>query len=319
MNYLEYHIKSAEILDIDPSYYLMEYLCDRYVFNLEERLWLAFLYSTCYNSATAFYMKNEFPDLSTVDMGRINRWWSEHKNQCIFTTDRLRVKTQNQFPLIIQSYLKLVEKYGSQENIIAKHKGDTPEQTYINLYNMFNKDLYYYGRFSLFLLLESFWRLSKLDSILPDTLNLKDAESCRNGVAFAIGREDLNTHDDTVKLTEEDHSYLQDQFKKLVSDIKEMRPDDNIYNIETTLCAYKKFQYGKRYIGYYLDRLAREILQMQENVNEGVCWDPLIDHYYENIPNGRKLMDELIEARMWEKQGFSKKKAKTMNSKMVLF
>jgi hypothetical protein len=49
----------------------------------------------------------------------------------------------------------------------------------------------------------------------------------------------------------------------------------NIWNIETTLCAYKKWRMNKRYVGYYIDRSGLEIEQMSQAIRDGVDWTPL--------------------------------------------
>ena len=56
----------------------------------------------------------------------------------------------------------------------------------------------------------------------------------------------------------------------------------NIWNVETTLCAYKKYKLGKRYIGYYIERQKKEILKIQDLVKTGVDWSVLWDFRNEN-------------------------------------
>ncbi len=53
--------------------------------------------------------------------------------------------------------------------------------------------------------------------------------------------------------------------------------------METTLCAYRKFQNGKRYIGAYLDRQADEIAKMEARVRDGVAWRVLWDYRREQL------------------------------------
>ena len=65
----------------------------------------------------------------------------------------------------------------------------------------------------------------------------------------------------------------------------------NIWNVETTLCAYKKYKKGKRYIGFYIDRQRKEIEKMQHNVKEGVDWSPLWDFRQETYD--KKWLNEL--------------------------
>jgi hypothetical protein len=59
--------------------------------------------------------------------------------------------------------------------------------------------------------------------------------------------------------------------------LKSLDPTTNAWNIETTLCAYRKFKDGKRYIGSYLDRQAIEIAKMVNHVKDGVAWEVLWD------------------------------------------
>lgn len=47
------------------------------------------------------------------------------------------------------------------------------------------------------------------------------------------------------------------------------------WSFETTLCAYKKYRKGKRYIGYYLDRQYEEIQKAQKLAKYGVDWNVL--------------------------------------------
>ena len=64
-----------------------------------------------------------------------------------------------------------------------------------------------------------------------------------------------------------------------------------IWNIETTLCAYKKYHKGKRYVGYYIERLRKEINIMSENVDNGVDWSVLWDFRIETYD--KKWLKEL--------------------------
>jgi hypothetical protein len=117
----------------------------------------------------------------------------------------------------------------------------------------------------------------------PTSMNMTDAESCRNGLALAINRGDLNTHGTGVKLNKAQHAYLQKQFDALVATMKTADPRNNVWNIETTLCAYKKYCYGKRYVGFYIERQREEIQEMATRVNRGVEWQVLWDYRAETF------------------------------------
>lgn len=131
------------------------------------------------------------------------------------------------------------------------------------------------GRFGLFLYLESVYVLTGFP-MSPNGLDLKNAESSRNGLCFALGRDDLVTHKIKKPLSKKEYKYLYKEFWDLFKDIEEKRPNDTtVWSVETTLCAYKKYKYGKRYIGYYIERQRKEIEKIENLVTEGVDWSVL--------------------------------------------
>src|SRR5262252_10912261 len=96
--YLTYHITSADIGDIDPSYNMLLYVCDRFELNVEQRFWLAFVYAMTYCGASVYYVYNEFPDYENLNSGRLNRWWYERgRSEIICQTDRRWVRSSSLF------------------------------------------------------------------------------------------------------------------------------------------------------------------------------------------------------------------------------
>lgn len=273
VDYINYHIRSSEAKDIDPSNDCLRYISDRFELNIEQRYWLAFLFGTCYSATTVYYIYNEFPDFENVDVERLKRWWNENKQNTLFQTDRLRVKTQNKFVETFESYKNLIGDT-TQENYFLSLKQPTPQMTYDNCY----EDLIgikNFGRFTMFIYLEMINVLTGYD-LEPTHLDLKNAESCRNGLVYHLGHNELDTHGTKKRLTPKQINYLQYHFKKLKEQIGTLDiQHTNIWNIETTLCAFKKYNKGKRYVGYYIDRQKSEILKMQQAVSSGVDWDVL--------------------------------------------
>lgn len=278
--YIEYHRYSEQIKDIDPSYAMLKYVCDRFELNMEQRYWLAYLYSTCYNAATVFYIYNEFPDYLGVDVGRLERWWKAHRHQLDFQTDCRWVRSSNLFVGMYMDYRSLA---GEEQESTYNQLGN-----YMALYEHFGH-IKYMGRFKLFLLLEAVHVVTGLD-ITPDRFPLEEAQSSRNGLAYALGRDDLLCGHDygREQLTREEYKWLYKKFDQLLRLMEKEFPDTrvDIWNVETTLCAYKKWHRGKRYPGYYITRQAREIASMEKKVTEGVCWKVLWQFREENYPWG---------------------------------
>ena len=254
-SYTTYHKESYEAGDIDPSVQCLSYLAERYELNTEQRYWIAFLYGTCYSSTTTFFMYNEFPDYEMVDVRRLQEWWNSNKHKLIFQTDRLRIKSNNQFVSSFISYKNLCKT--SQERYFQSR----------NIKEIYNKVLAikYFGRFTLFNYLDVLNQLTEI-TLKPTYLNMIEAKSCRNGLAYAIGREDLIKED----INSDEAKYLHDQFLSVLK-----KHEGNIFQVETTLCAYKKYRLGKRYVGFYIDRMYKEIKTMETRVQEGVAWEVL--------------------------------------------
>jgi len=287
--YYEYHKDSSLARDIDPANDTLRYVCDRFELNTEQRYWLAFLYSCCYSPTTTYYIYNEFPDYENVDVGRLERWWNKNKTHLIFQTDRLRIKSSNQFIPAFVSYKELLGNL-TQEKFFRSLRQPTPDLTYNAVWDA-SSQIFTFGRFTLFLYLEMLNVLTGLP-LEPTTLDLKNAESCRNGLVYANELWDLDTHGKDKKLTKSELQNLQHLFSQSVDFIKEMDIEHkSIWNIETTLCAYKKFKLGKRYVGYYIERARLEIEKMESSITEGVDWSVLWDFRRETYD--KKWLKEL--------------------------
>jgi hypothetical protein len=272
--YLSYHKQSSMAGDIDPQNDCLQYVANRFELNTEQRYWLAFLFGTCYCAPTVYYIYNEFPDYSTVDVNRLQKWWNQNKSKLIFQTDRQRVRSNDQFVDSFISYRKIVGK--TQENHFSAFKSPDLTRTYINALKSMS-EVFSFGRFTMFIYLEMVSVLTDC-KMKPDDLDLKNAESCRNGLALALDRKDLFTHFNDKKLTPKDYSELEQGLTIISQEVEKMNINHkSMFAIETTLCAYKKAKLGKRYIGYYIDRNREEIEKMSKNIPNGVDWSVLGD------------------------------------------
>lgn len=272
--YLSFHRASSLAGDIDPQNDCLTYIADRYELSMEQRYWLAFLFGTCYCAPTVFYIYNEFPDYENVDVNRLQRWWDANRQRLVFQTDRARVRSNNEFVNAFRSYRQIVGD--SQQAYFEGLRVDNPVETYVKAYGRLS-NIHYFGRFTMFIYLELVSVLTDTPMI-PNTLNLSEAESCRNGLALALGRKDLFTHFEDKKLTVHDYEALEDGFNAIQERIDGMAiRHKNLFNIETTLCAYKKVKLGKRFVGYYIERMRQEIETMKKNVPVGVDWSVLYE------------------------------------------
>jgi len=285
--YLSFHRASSLAGDIDPQNDCLTYLAKRYELSTEQRYWLAFLFGTCYCAPTVFYIYNEFPDYKTVDVNRLRRWWDSNRQRLIFQTDRARVRSNNEFVNCFRSYKQLVGD--NQQAYFAKLQSNNPVETYVNAYKKL-ANIHYFGRFTMFIYLELVSVLTDT-LMIPNSLNLTEAESCRNGLALALGRKDLFTHFQDKEITKADYHELERGLVRLQERVSEMPiRHRNLFNIETTLCAYKKVKLGKRYVGYYIERMRQEIEARKKNVPVGVDWSVLYD--FRSATYAKKFLKE---------------------------
>lgn len=262
--------------DCDPSYAAMNYIADRLELNMSQRYWLAFLYGLTYCAPTSYYILNEFPDMENVDLGRMERWWAEKRGSLFFQTDRAKVRNFNKFVRSYESYRDLMGGL-EQEAKFAEFLDIPYEDRYKAVYK-FADNIYYFGRFSLFNYLEAINELTSL-KMTPDTLELKKAESSRNGLCYVYGLEAQVTKHHQKPEEPINYELLESTLLGLHTQLTIDNPDIPVtyWNIETALCAYKKLFWGARYLGYYIDRMQQEIITMQDNIPEGVNWNILWD------------------------------------------
>lgn len=271
-----FHVMGMRMDEIDPAAPMLKYIAKAFKLDIEQKLWLAYLYSTCYSAPTAYYMFVNLPQIQELNERYILNWWIKHKNKLVFESDRLRVKTQNQFPKMILNYKNLVTN--SAVHFFLKFCTASPERNYNNIYNYLEKNLYYFGRYSLFMYLETVYNLTDL-RIWADTLILKEALSSRNGLCFLLGL-DSWVRRQSVKqenLSDEQYKYLQMKLFELFESLTKKYPaiPTTYWNLETSLCAYKKLFFKTRYVGYYIDRQLQELLKMQGLAPMGADWNVL--------------------------------------------
>lgn len=256
LTYDQYHKASYDAKDIDPAIDCLEYLADRFELNQSQRYWIAFLYGTNYCAPTTFYIYNEFPDYETVDIERLSRWWETNKTKLIFQSDRLRIKTGNSFIPAFISYQRLAKKDQHQYFSNARNWQETYDRI---------TAIKHFGRFSTFNYLDTLNRLTTVNQA-PTFLNMIEAESCRKGLCYAIDKPEWAEE----PLNKKRALLLHQTFIKYL----QTKPG-NVFQIETTLCAYKKYRRGQRYVGYYIERMRQEIEKLETLIPDGVAWETL--------------------------------------------
>lgn len=272
-DYRAYHVESALCGDIDPSYAMLRYVCDRFELNTEQRYWLAFIYALTYCGASTFYIYNEFPDFENLDSGRLSRWWDAHRPDVLFQTDRRWVRSSNQFVPAVECYREWVGDATQHARFEEVVRGITAPNVRHDAVYAEASQLFSFGQFSLFLYMEALHVITPL-KLEPTMLDLNVAHSCRNGLCYAYGYDQWVTKAEACT-PPAGREAIEAAWHDVVKVLRAAVPETTVWQIETTLCAFKKFVRGDRYIGYYLDRQAVEIAKMSRFVPDGVGWEVL--------------------------------------------
>lgn len=267
-----YHVAGMRMDEIDPACPMLKYIADTLHLDMEQKFWLAWLYSTCYSAPTAFYMITHLPRPEFITPSKMTSWWFANKSKLIFESDRRYVKNCNEFPKMFASYRDYTKS--GQLKTFMKLRRDTHQKTYEKIYSEVERRLYYFSRYSTFMYLETIYNLTKFP-MTATGLNLREARTSRNGLCCALGKDDwVRKKGAATKLSSEQFQYLQSQLRKIYRELVTEYPDvpTTYWNLETSLCAYYKLFRAKRYVGYYIDRQMLEIEEMEKLAPDGADW-----------------------------------------------
>ena len=280
--FIKYYAAMLSTGDIDPAFITMSELFRRYELSIEQRYWVAFIYTIFYHNATTFLFMQEFPELEKVDLPRLDRWLAKHEATLLFQKDR----RWNRFKVsaMVKDYIKVLGGK-KQHEFFSQFVTPDPAESFRNVWNwMMKEGVYNVGRHSAVAWIETLMRCLNYP-VEPDSRVMTAAGSSLEGLALALNVE----YEDSKTF----QKWLLEQAPDLMRDCG---TDDWMY-FETVCCAYKGLVKGNRYLGYYLDRMAGEIADGQRLGAEGVNWNTLWEIRREVFP--RAFLGEL-QAEPWK-------------------
>ena len=255
---------------------MTNYLNKRYEHNSEEKIWLCWLYANTYYLPTAWVLKNEFPDYELATIDRLTWWNTQNYKRLRYQTDTKYNK--GHLPKMFESYQTFIgDKL--QKDVLESYYGDNERQNFKNLWKVINEQYHKFGRYTTWFYMQSLHSTANL-ILEPDSLMFSDyggSRSHRNGFLLAIGKEDWCD----VKLTPKEYEFLEKEAMSILIEMKirfpNVRDQINFYTMETCLCSFKKIfrEHHGRYLGYYLDRQAEEIQQVEKDGWTGIEWNVL--------------------------------------------
>ena len=262
--FLRWYAWSLKYKDCDPPIWMLNYLFDRFEHNIEQKLWISWIYGTTYHLPTAWIIWNEFPDFELVDLKRLKQWNDKNYHRLRYQTDTKYNK--GYLPQQFESYKEWIGTKSQR----AKFKHFN---SFDSLWHNIKNNLYKFGRYSTWFYMQTLYECCGINFV-PDDLKLNDyggSKSHRNGLCYALGKDQWIN----AKLNQSQIEYLETKAKQILNIIStKYKLKNNPYKLETALCSFKKIFRAKqgRYLGYYLDRQAMEISMVEKDGWSGIDW-----------------------------------------------
>lgn len=282
--FIRWYAWSLKYDDCDPAVWVTNYLHNRYEHNDEERIWFAWLYGNTYQLPTAWVLKNEFPDFELATVDRITQWNTTNYKRLRYQTDTKWNK--GHLPSMFESYQKFIGDKTQREKLESFY-GNTEEENFDTLWDVLKGSLHKFGRYSTWFYMQHLKHTAGI-RINPTSLMLDDydgSRSHRNGLHLALGQDS----DYDRKLTGTEYVALEAEASSILREMEqrfpELKSQIDFFTMETCLCSFKKIFREKhgRYLGYYLDRQAEEIIKAEGDDWAGIEWNVLWQSRAETI------------------------------------
>lgn len=222
--------------------------------DLQERYELSYFFSVTYCVFSAIIMF-ENKDSFFEDCEAFS---DQYKNELIFQSDRKYIKMKDSFKKANKCFVennRSVDKFIKKVSSGRKKIGIKEAVEYVSSWDMF-------GRFSAFLFLEAFIGITGLP-FENYTIDWKHGDTATSGLLNLYGYDEYAIKFDKENRLMLKESFMDSLFSDLVSKAEEEGASGSVVELETSLCAYRKFYKGSRYNGFYLDRMLEEICALQ--------------------------------------------------------
>lgn len=253
------------------------------------KVWLSFLFSTCYSVATTALMYQIFPSIEFASEINLKSFWKTYKDKLIFQSDRRYVKNNDKFIQIVLDYKSKFESISQKDLIASLFNKDKPAQF---IYDWFTT-IYYCGRFSSLLFLEAIYGM--FDKPLTECINLhwKSCKTCAQGLAVLLYEDDWALELQKRDPSKEEEKKLDYTLQKVFEFVRtKLTYEINFARLVGYLCSYFKLYKQSRYLEYYTDRRLEELLHYKQCLPEfNSIWNYLFKRRYDNVPH--EILGEL--------------------------
>lgn len=268
LRFYEFHLKYRA----HPGgvYYLFPYIAKRQNYDMEQKLWFAFVNGCTQNPITTSVIMEHFPTYRGIKKEDLRRFFDDNWARIEFDSDRKYVKTK--FPEMVMNYKELVGSKGQEAFFNRFASGDDVYTNFNKLWSVIINNYADFGRLSTFSYME-YLRIMGVNidcsSLFLDDIN--GSKSHRNGLCRVLGRDDMDWHDTITPdfkgyYTREELDWLKMEGELLLGEAKERMKgkdyehDVSYFTLESTLCCYKSWSRpNRRYPNVYNDMMYNRI------------------------------------------------------------
>ena len=229
---------------------LLKAWADKNKLNKQERFDLAYFYSLSYCIPSAILLLQRKEEITKDPKA----FAAKHQKDLIFQSDRRYVKCNNAFEKMLIDYTANIRADKFTQSVVKAGQLDFEKAM---------KEVgkwYFFGRFGCFLFIETLGRLNGY-KVSTGSIVWKDGDTATSGLMNLFGLDkSADYFDKTGKIPPNLSQEKLDQLlHKVQAAIRKTGGVESIAEVETSLCAYRKFYKGSRYNGYYLDRQLEEL------------------------------------------------------------
>lgn len=279
LRFYQFHLKHRS----HPGgvYYLMPYLAEAHGWDIEQKLWFAYINGHTQHPPTSLIIMRRFPFLphNQKQMNVLTTWFNDYWDKLSWDMDRRYQKKM--FPDGVEEYRSKLIK-GTQLDLFNG-------LNFAALWSLVRNDFLSFGRLSTFSYLE-YLRIMGLDFDCDDLFleDMSGSKSHRNGLAKVLGRDDLDWHgDNEVKYTPAQITWLKTEAASLLRETKQRlggtgyHRDISYFTLESAFCTFKSwFRTNRRYPNVYNDMLYHRLRETERKWPQedlSVFWEARAD------------------------------------------
>ena len=224
--------------------------------NKQQMFDLAYFYSITYCCASAIWMYLNKAAIAANPESQAKKC----KRLLVFESDRRWVAQENRLETMLKEWAngKIAEAF---ERATITKQGEIDIVKALELV----QGWYYFSRYSAYLFIETYCDIAGLTITQPNGLEYGgDRMTFAGGLFRYFGLDAMTANLRKKRKLPIDNRLFELMVKELQADVKNANGDDSWVKLETSLCAYDKMFKGKRYNGYYADRMLQEVRQMQK-------------------------------------------------------